>query len=173
MSGEKSKEKKGQRRQSTAPAQVESRVEEVDRETETQVWQLIGTDNETSQKRDELVRQSFRYLQAPSTSLCLSILDLHDQSLECGKFLLNMCDELSNHLHQLSPSASCAFTAASQSCGEDFALIINMIKNLLNNAKMKLLQNSVNITFWRLIRTMHLLVLIKLLLRAKFLVFLD
>jgi len=68
--------------------------------------------------------------QAPSTSLCLSILDLHNQPLECGKFLLRMCDELSNYLQSANYQV------------EDFALIINMIKNLLNNAKVKLLQNS-------------------------------
>ena len=94
-------------------------------------WQLIGgSDNETSQKRDENIRSSFRYQQAPSTSLCLSILDLHDQPLECGKDLLSMCDNLSNFLQ----------TADYQV--EDFALLINMIKHLLHNAKVKLLQNS-------------------------------
>ena len=94
-------------------------------------WQLMGGhDNETSQKRDAQVRHSFRYQQAPSTSLCLSILDLNDDALECGKNLLSMCDSLSNFLQ----------TADYQV--EDFALIINMIKHLLHNAKIKLLQNS-------------------------------
>lgn len=96
-------------------------------------WQFYGGKDEVSQKRDEEVRQSFRFHQAPSTSLCLSILDLHDNSLECGKHLLTMCDDLSSYLQS---------TASSQAETEDFGLIINMIKNLLNNAKMRLLQNS-------------------------------
>lgn len=96
-------------------------------------WQLIGgnQNNEASQKRDDEIRKSFRYLQAPSTSLCLSILDLHDQPLECGKDLLAMCDDLSSFLQ-----ATTSYQV------EDFALIINMIKHLLHNAKVKLLQNS-------------------------------
>lgn len=87
-------------------------------------WELIGeNENDTSQKRDELVRNAFKYQQAPSTSLCLSILDLHDQSLECGKDLLTMCDDLSNYLQTANYQV------------EDFALIINMMKHLLHNAK--------------------------------------
>lgn len=63
------------------------------------VWQLMGgNENETSRRRDEEIRSSFKYQQAPSTSLCLSILDLHDQPLECVKNLLNMCDNLSSYL---------------------------------------------------------------------------
>lgn len=96
-------------------------------------WQLMGggAENESSQRRDEEIRAMFRYQQAPSTSLCLSILDLHDNALECGKDLLSMCDDLSGYLQT---------TAHSQV--EDFGLIINMIKHLLHNAKVKLLQNS-------------------------------
>ncbi len=60
-------------------------------------WQLIGNGGD-GLVRDDLVRASFRYQQAPSTSLCLSILDLHDQLLECGKDLLSMADELSSYL---------------------------------------------------------------------------
>ena len=88
-------------------------------------WQLMGgsVDNELSLKRDEEIRQSFRYQQSPSTSLCLSILDLHDNALECGKHLLSMCDDLSAYLQ----------TANSQV--EDVGLIINMCKYLLHNAK--------------------------------------
>jgi zinc finger FYVE domain-containing protein 26 len=108
-----------------------SLVESVNAQNETTLsWQLMGGTDETSQKRDEKIRNSFRYQQAPSTSLCLSILDLNDQPLECGKDLLTMCDNLSNFLQ----------TADYQV--EDFALIINMIKHLLHNAKVKLLQNS-------------------------------
>ncbi len=66
----------------------------------THVWQLMGNnENETSKLRDDEIRSSFRFKQAPSTSLCLSILDLHDQPLECVKDLLNMCDSLSSFLH--------------------------------------------------------------------------
>ena len=96
------------------------------------IWQLIGgNENEISQKRDDEIRSSFRYQQAPSTSLCLSILNLHNQPLECGKALLNMCDELS-----ISYSKTGSYKV------EDFSLIINMMKHLLHNAKVTLLQNS-------------------------------
>lgn len=95
-------------------------------------WQLMGGGemNESSKKRDDEVRESFVYSQAPSTSLCLSILDLHDDPLECGKHLLSMCDELSAYIQ----------TANSQV--EDVGLIINMCKYLLQNAKVKMLQNA-------------------------------
>jgi hypothetical protein len=107
-------------------------------------WQLTGnskttttttttTTDETTIKDDNQIRKSFRYQQSPSTSLCLSILDMHAQALQCGKDLLNMCDELSNYLQ----------TEYYQS--EDLALIISMIKHLVHNAKMKLVQNSSNI----------------------------
>ncbi|RNA16340.1 Zinc finger FYVE domain-containing 26 [Brachionus plicatilis] len=93
-------------------------------------YYLIGNSiNETSLKRDEEVRQNFRYSQAPSTSLCLSILDLHDNSLECGKSLLSLCDDLSLYLQNANQQ-------------EDHGLVINMIKYLLQNAKVKLLENS-------------------------------
>jgi zinc finger FYVE domain-containing protein 26 len=97
---------------------------------EATMWQLLGGSDETSSRRDEEVRGSFRFLQAPSTSLCLSILDLHDNAPECGKELLGMCDDLSGFLQNANSQV------------EDFGLIINMIKNLLHNAKVKLLQNS-------------------------------
>jgi len=97
-------------------------------------WQLLGSQNaekaNNSQTSDEMIRASFRYQQAPSTSLCLSILDLHDQPNECGKDLLSMADDLSKYL------------STTNYLVEDFALIINMIKYLLHNAKVKLLQNS-------------------------------
>ena len=120
-----------QKRINNNPTQDQDEMNRTNNNEEITFWQLIGgNENETSQKRDEQVRNSFRYQQAPSTSLCLSILDLHNQPLECGKLLLNMCDELSNYLQSANYQV------------EDFALIINMIKNLLNNAKVKLLQNS-------------------------------
>lgn len=88
-------------------------------------YQLMGgcVANEISLKRDDEIRETFRYQQSPSTSLCLSILYLHDNAVECGKHLLSMCDELSAYLQ----------TANSQV--EDVGLIINMCKHLLNNAK--------------------------------------
>ena len=88
-------------------------------------WQLFG-----EKEKDEEIRDKFRYQQAPSTSLCLSILDLHDQPLECGKELLRMCDDISCYLQNTDYQV------------EDTSLIINMIKYLLCNAKVKLLQNS-------------------------------
>jgi zinc finger FYVE domain-containing protein 26 len=102
-----------------------------DAKSELVYWKLLGNaENETSQKNDDDVRHLFRFQQAPSTSLCLSILDLHDQPLECGKSLLDMCDDLSNYLQAKSYQS------------EDISMIINMIKYLLQNAKIKLLQNS-------------------------------
>jgi zinc finger FYVE domain-containing protein 26 len=100
--------------------------------TECANWQLMGggEESESSQRRDDEVRALFKYQQAPSTSLCLSILDLNDNPLECGKDLLSMCDDLSSYLQ------------AANSQVEDVGLIINMIKHLLHNAKVKLLQNS-------------------------------
>ena len=88
-------------------------------------WQLMGgsVDNELSLKRDDEIRLSFRYHQSPSTSLCLSILDLHDNPLECGKYLLSMCDDLSSYLQKANSQV------------EDVGLIINMCKHLLHNAK--------------------------------------
>lgn len=92
-------------------------------------YYLMGNNlNETSLKRDEEVRETFRYSQAPSTSLCLSILDLHDNLFECGKSLLSFCDDLSLYLQNANQ--------------QDHGLVINMIKHLLQNAKVKLLQNS-------------------------------
>lgn len=94
-------------------------------------YYLIGnSQNESSRVRDEEVRGNFRFQQAPSTSLCLSILDLHDNPLECGKNLLNMCDDLSVYLQSANQQV------------EDHGLVINMMKHLLHNAKVKLLQNS-------------------------------
>ena len=91
---------------------------------------LIGDSmNETSVKRDKLVKKEFRYLQSPSTSLCLSILDLHDNLFECGKSLLSLCDDLSLYLQNTNQQ-------------DDHGLVINMLKHLLQNAKVKLLQNS-------------------------------
>jgi len=74
-------------------------VDEINMNEKRLVWQLMGGyENEASKRRDDEIRNSFRYQQAPSTSLCLSILDLHDQPLECVKDLLNMCDGLSSFL---------------------------------------------------------------------------
>jgi zinc finger FYVE domain-containing protein 26 len=96
---------------------------------EQQAYWELGNDLDDDQE----TRERFRYQQAPSTSLCLSILDLHDDSLECGKELLQMCDQLSSFLQTANNN---------QKKTEDFALILNMIKYLLCNAKIKLLQNS-------------------------------
>ncbi len=118
-------------RQAQLPIPFENEESNMENEEIIVVWQLLGRDSdETSLARDNEIRKSFRYQQAPSTSLCLSILDLHDNALECGKELLNMCDDLSVYLQTSSGQV------------EDFGLLINMIKNLLQNAKVKLLVNS-------------------------------
>ena len=44
-----------------------------------------------------------KLLQAPSTSLCLSILGLHEDSKMSGQLMLKMCDDLSRHLKPIAP----------------------------------------------------------------------
>jgi len=42
-------------------------------------------------------------LQAPSTSLCISILNLHGSGRECGRLILALCDDLSCFLKPIAP----------------------------------------------------------------------
>ena len=42
-------------------------------------------------------------VQAPSTSLCISILNLHSNGRECGRLILGLCDTLSCLLKPLAP----------------------------------------------------------------------
>jgi hypothetical protein len=113
-------------RQRKASQLIEMKIDE-----QHAYWELSNDADE-----DRETREKFRYQQAPSTSLCLSILDLHDDPLECGKELLQMCDELSGYLQTTANQNK-------QNKNEDFALILNMIKYLLCNAKVKLIsQNS-------------------------------
>ena len=43
------------------------------------------------------------FSQAPSTSLCISILNLHGNARECGRLILRLCDDLSNLLKPIAP----------------------------------------------------------------------
>ena len=42
-------------------------------------------------------------IQAPSTSVCLSILDLHSDPRTCGALILQMCRDLSEYLRPIRP----------------------------------------------------------------------
>lgn len=91
-------------------------------------WTLSGID-----ENDKEIREKFHFNQAPSASLCLSILDIHDEPIECGKHLLKLCDDL-----------SCYLSTANYMV-EDFSLIINMMKYLLCNAKIKLISSQTSL----------------------------
>lgn len=41
--------------------------------------------------------------QAPSASLCVSILDLHSDTRACGKLILDLCNSLSQKLVPVAP----------------------------------------------------------------------
>ena len=41
--------------------------------------------------------------QAPSTSLCLSLLGLHSKPHKCGQLMLDLCDSLSEFLKPIAP----------------------------------------------------------------------
>ena len=52
---------------------------------------------------NESTREDFYYEQAPSTSLCLSILDLLSDKKLCGQVILSLVDEMSKSLQPLAP----------------------------------------------------------------------
>ncbi len=49
------------------------------------------------------LNQQIFLFQAPSTSLCLSILELHSQPKECGQLILKLSDDISKFLQPISP----------------------------------------------------------------------
>lgn len=85
-------------------------------------YQLTGTSN------DDQMRHDFHYDQSPSISLCLSLIELHSDQYQCGKILINLCDYLSEQLSTKQRNAEI-----------DYGLVLNIIKNLLFTAKMKLM----------------------------------
>ena len=90
-------------------------------------YQLTGTSN------DEILRNDFRYDQSPSISLCLSLIELHSDQYQCGKLLINLCEYLSEQL-----------STKQRNIEIDYGLVLNIIKNLLFTAKMKLMTVSIN-----------------------------
>ncbi|CAM4879019.1 unnamed protein product [Rotaria socialis] len=90
--------------------------------------QLTGTTT-----TDEILRNDFHYDQSPSISLCLSLIELHSDQYQCGKLLIKLCEYLSEQL------------STKQRNNEiDYGLVLNIIKNLLFTAKMKLMTGIIN-----------------------------
>ncbi|XP_071963696.1 zinc finger FYVE domain-containing protein 26-like [Antedon mediterranea] len=81
---------------------------------------------------NKTVRDEFCYDQAPSTSLCISILDLHTDPSECGVLVLELCQSLSENLRPLKPGVP--------NPEIDYNLLISMIKTLLFDAKLKFMK---------------------------------
>ncbi len=90
-------------------------------------YQLTGTSN------DEILRNDFHYDQSPSISLCLSLIELHSNQYECGKLLIKLCEYLSEQL-----------STKQRNTEIDYGLVLNIIKNLLFTAKMKLMTNNIS-----------------------------
>ncbi|XP_046355808.2 zinc finger FYVE domain-containing protein 26-like isoform X1 [Haliotis rufescens] len=85
---------------------------------------------------DHELREEFYYEQAPSVSLCISILGNHSHQKECGQQMLNMCDYLSEFLQPISPGVP--------NPEVDYSLIISMMRQLLFQAKLKFLHCGEN-----------------------------
>ncbi|GCC25867.1 hypothetical protein chiPu_0004279 [Chiloscyllium punctatum] len=79
-------------------------------------WNLTLNEEDNENERSE-----FFYEQAPSASLCIAILNLHSNSMECGHQLIDHCSRLSRAL--TNPEV-------------DACLLIDIIKQLLFSAKM-------------------------------------
>nr|XP_054759360.1 zinc finger FYVE domain-containing protein 26-like [Lytechinus pictus] len=78
-----------------------------------------------------MVREDFYYEQAPSTSLCLSILELHSDPGACGHLILLMCQRLSEYLRPVRPGEP--------NTEVDYSLVLSMMRTLLLNSKLKFL----------------------------------
>lgn len=74
-----------------------------------------------NEEENELVRSEFYYEQAPSASLCIAILSLHQDSIACGHQLIEHCCKLSQGLS--NPEV-------------DAGLLTDIMKQLLFSAKM-------------------------------------
>ncbi len=90
-------------------------------------YQLTGTGN------DDVLRNDFHYDQSPSISLCLSLIELHSDQYQGGKLLINLCEYLSEQL-----------STKERNMEIDYGLVLNIIKNLLFTAKMKLMTMVLN-----------------------------
>ncbi len=90
-------------------------------------YQLTGTGN------DDILRNDFHYDQSPSISLCLSLIELHSDQYQGGKLLINLCEYLSEQL-----------STKERNMEIDYGLVLNIIKNLLFTAKMKLMTMVLN-----------------------------
>uniref|UniRef100_S4R9W8 Zinc finger FYVE domain-containing protein 26 n=1 Tax=Petromyzon marinus TaxID=7757 RepID=S4R9W8_PETMA len=83
---------------------------------EDNVWSM-SLNTSTSQR----IREEFYYDQAPSASLCVALLKLHSNTVQCSHQLIEHCRELSLTLNE--PEV-------------DSVLVIGIMRNLLFNAKM-------------------------------------
>ncbi|XP_022094724.1 zinc finger FYVE domain-containing protein 26-like isoform X2 [Acanthaster planci] len=92
-------------------------------------WQLTLDD-----VYNTLIREDFYYEQAPSTSVCLSILDLHSDHSTCGTLILQICRDLSEYLRPIRPGVP--------NPEVDYNLIISMMKTLLFNAKLHFIKDG-------------------------------
>ena len=71
-------------------------------------------------------RQLFQYGQAPSTALCIAIIDMTADPARCGDICLHLCSKLSDRL-------------AANPAAYDHYFMINSIRRLLYNGKLKFL----------------------------------
>eukprot|EP00118_Oscarella_pearsei_P023925 m.293467 g.293467 ORF g.293467 m.293467 type:complete len:1642 (+) comp40739_c0_seq1:3926-8851(+) len=78
------------------------------------------------------IKKEFCYPQAPSTTLCISLLDLHGDLHKCAFVILQLCDELSMQLVKCS----------GKNDELDQPLIVSMIQHLLFTAKVKFMDCS-------------------------------
>lgn len=93
------------------------------------LWKLnLDKDN------NSLLREEFFYEQAPSASLCVSILDLHSDAKACGRLILDLCNSLSQKLVPVAPGV--------KNEELDHNLVISMIRYLLFNAKLKMMKTG-------------------------------
>ncbi|XP_059142669.1 zinc finger FYVE domain-containing protein 26-like, partial [Physella acuta] len=76
----------------------------------------------------QLVRKDFYFEQAPSVTLCVSILKQHSSRLEAGMTIIEMCDQLSQLMVPVSPGVP--------NPEIDYNLIISVMKQLLFHAKL-------------------------------------
>ncbi|XP_019625924.1 PREDICTED: zinc finger FYVE domain-containing protein 26-like [Branchiostoma belcheri] len=83
-------------------------------------WRL-----ELEEDRNTAVREEFYYEQAPNTSLCVSLLNLHSDDQAAGQHMVQLSHSLSLNLNY--PDV-------------DSSLIISMLRYLLFNAKMKFMK---------------------------------
>lgn len=90
-------------------------------QVKAEAWRAVMDDD------DQLAtRQLFEYGQAPSTALCIAIIDMTADPARCGDICLHLCSKLSDRL-------------AANPAAYDHYFMINSIRRLLYNAKLKFL----------------------------------